>query len=87
MKLGKGPKGGGAAPSSLLQAMAAEADESSIATPSRPGLPTATASPGSCVAAGITLTAEEKISIIMSRDGGLQVRQTRKHFITGFVYR
>ena len=73
MKLGAG-KLGSKAPSSLLQAMAAEADESSAATPTRPGAPPAAggASPGGGGAAGLNLTAEEKLAVTMSRDGGLQ---------------
>ena len=73
MKLGKGPRGGGAAPSSLLQAMAMEADEASpgAGTPQRP-TGGAAASPGGGAAAGLSLAAEEKLSVSMSRDGGLQ---------------
>ena len=75
MKLGKGGMGkGGGAPSSLLGALALEADEGA-ATPSRSGAGGAGgASPGGAAAAqaGITLTAEEKLSVVLSRDGGLQ---------------
>jgi len=75
MKLGKGLKGGGAAPSSLLQAMAAEADESSAAvTSSRPATTTTAqgGSPGGATASGLVLTAEEKLTVTMSRESGMQ---------------
>ena len=76
MKLGKGPKGGGGAPSSMLQALAAEAEDiSAAAAPARPGVPASAgaASPGGgAAAAGITLTAEEKLAVTMNREGGLQ---------------
>ena len=75
MKLGK--KGGGAAPmgSSLLQGLEAEADAAVAATPPRSGGGAAAGGGGGGgggVAAGLTLSAEEKLSVTMSRDGGLQ---------------
>ena len=79
MKLGSKTGGmGGMGGASLLQAMAAEG-EVVDAAPARGGMPAVSAGPAAPGggAAGISLVADEKLAITMSRDGGLQSMEVK----------